>query len=1225
MELFRAEYEAKLPKAWGKEIYLRLKAREEDSKNNFKAPRPHILEALKSVPTEKGPCDATELLTTLSPDDLCDFFMRLPHCQSLIMKDWNEIDNKVLRSISITMGKNLTELNFSNSKISATHLEILLANCKSLKKLHLSNCSTVDYACMLWFARAGGKTLTELYVDNCTKFKVEPMLAVCGAIGLNAPSMRRLQMLDLHGSPIEDAGLKHFPKFASHIRYMNLEKCSKITDKSFVLLAKAMKNLEVLNVGFCLNLSNDSIIALASSCPKLVSVNLNRLAKVNDHGIISLIHNCPSLQAMNLAGMRNLTENTLAEIALKLPGILMINFTGCGHISLRGLRALVEGLGFVEISQTFFGVKPVDEHVEKKLDANLDMIYDTAAKRITGLLHNNVVKKEMKQTFMLLKRDRSAAIIQEYMHRYTCRQHFYKQWYNKRIFYASSTIQRVWRGIWGRDKADLQKDVMHEFWKNAPCAVDIQRCFRGHKVRRRYFHVADALREMYQIRQVEAETALAVRFQSGARTYLTNKRVKAMIELRRRRGIDEYNAMVMLQCCGRMFNAKMRVWKKKMDLARYHEVRYAAATRIQHFQKAVMGKYKARQSRAEQGMAKRKRLKAAIDCQRYYRGHLSRQRIRRRKIKLAVRYFAAAQIQRIYRGSRIMYWRDMRINTIAAFVLDRQYLERRERIHASRERYKQFLLDNRKDSASEADDEDDVPVHDWVEHFDENSQRKYWVSQHYNQVTYDEPETVHAMENAMVNCRVKVYWVVQGVWYDGTVTRFNIRKMRHKIEYDDGDTEWINIEEEQDRIQVQEVDGSWTTYLLYQPPALKNEMRKATEKKERGDFKIQAHKEANQWEVIEAVNDDEAHMFISQETGEIRTGSASALKWVVQDDGHGFPCFYNTETEVIVYEDPRFVDNVSLDLKKQRQYVMGELRYAVYFCKELWEKYDDAVKTPDATGRKARFMAHMIRKSDKPRHMISFLLRARKLFKKSTVVDAPIDKGVEQEIEYATWLAERFAPIIEYSNEKALEARDMKLHITTKLRAKGESKVYCRTCKRETRRHLDFCPSCGAKQLDLIKEGSEDDPTLIKDSISVESNTDENAEVNIITNGLENYEEYKPSSNTGMVYDMSKTSDGDDQEDEDEDGASTNNDDVGTFDADEGSLQSGSASMVAGSEDGSNSKEGRRVTFNEVLDVQEAGSIVTDNNSLESGSVVNENEDEVEDDIGDEDDDEDDD
>ena len=59
---------------------------------------------------------------------------------------------------------------------------------------------------MLWFARAGGKTLTELYVDNCTKFKVEPMLAVCGAIGLNAPSMRRLQMLDLHGSPIEDAG-----------------------------------------------------------------------------------------------------------------------------------------------------------------------------------------------------------------------------------------------------------------------------------------------------------------------------------------------------------------------------------------------------------------------------------------------------------------------------------------------------------------------------------------------------------------------------------------------------------------------------------------------------------------------------------------------------------------------------------------------------------------------------------------------------------------------------------------------------------------------------------------------------------------------------------------------------------------------------------------------------------------------------------------------------------
>ena len=71
----------------------------------------------------------------------------------------------------------------------------------------------------------------------------------------------------------------------------------------------------------------------------------------------------------------------------------------------------------------------------------------------------------------------------------------------------------------------------------------------------------------------------------------------------------------------------------------------------------------------------------------------------------------------------------MRLNVIAAYVLDRQYLERRGynkifflfwihsyhadpsiwyllgAVEASRLRYKQFVEDNRRDSASEPDDE----------------------------------------------------------------------------------------------------------------------------------------------------------------------------------------------------------------------------------------------------------------------------------------------------------------------------------------------------------------------------------------------------------------------------------------------------------------------------------------------------------------------------------------
>ena len=86
--------------------------------------------------------------------------------------------------------------------------------------------------------------------------------------------------------------------------------------------------------------------------------------------------------------MRLLTESTLAEICLKCPTILMLNITGCGLISLKGLRAAVQGLQYVEVGETFFGFKPIEAHVEKKLSHNLELVVDTAARRITRGLKN---------------------------------------------------------------------------------------------------------------------------------------------------------------------------------------------------------------------------------------------------------------------------------------------------------------------------------------------------------------------------------------------------------------------------------------------------------------------------------------------------------------------------------------------------------------------------------------------------------------------------------------------------------------------------------------------------------------------------------------------------------------------------------------------------------------------------------------------------------------------
>ena len=90
------------------------------------------------------------------------------------------------------------------------------------------------------------------------------------------------------------------------------------------------------------------------------------------------------------------------------------------------------------------------------------------------------------------------------------------------------------------------------------------------------------------------------------------------------------------------------------------------------------------------------------------------------------------------------------------------------------------------------------------------------------------------------------------------------------------------------------------------------------------------------------INSSSSIMFISEITGEIRTASEGGEEWVVQDDGHGFPCFYNPNTDETVFDDPRFLDDESADVEKQKEFVLQEMRYAAYFCKEYWEKYSTA-------------------------------------------------------------------------------------------------------------------------------------------------------------------------------------------------------------------------------------------------------------------------------------------
>lgn len=571
-------------------------------------------------------------------------------------------------------------------------------------------------------------------------------------------------------------------------------------------------------------------------------------------------------------------------------------------------------------------------------------------------------------------------------------------------------IQRVWRGYCGRVRAAAMRKQRQEMLTLTPHVLRLQKIFRGHRSRRINKYVAEVMREVYDVRRREAEVGIAVRFQSCGRRFLARRRILAIRELTHRRREDEYAAAVVMQNLVRMYVSKVKYKNIRLQNMRVGDMRSRAAARIQAFYRASKGKYNSKLTRKEMLMIARRRLNATIILQRFMRGHWARQEYNKRRIARAVRYFAAREIQRVFRGRRVLPWRDMRLNIIASFVLDRQYIERMDRVAACRMRYKNYLIDIRRDSASESEDEDPEMNMKWTKAFDYKCNKEYWINIETGDVTYEEPFDELEVKKSLVGARVRVLWVVQGEWFEGTVARYHVRKNRYRIEYDDGDHEWMHLEHEKERVQIQLDDGSWTMFLLFQPDSVKAQMEKIAERRRIHEYQEQAYRDAQQWRVV-SDDPNEKLMFISDITGVIRTGAPDAMQWVIQDDGNGYPCFYNISTGDIDYEDPRFVDDPESDIAFQRQFVMQELRYAMYFCKDLLDKHK--INTYMNNPQKTKHHLKVITRSNKVKLLTAFLIRAKALYKPTSVVDKPIDPLVNQELEYAAWLAGELAALID--------------------------------------------------------------------------------------------------------------------------------------------------------------------------------------------------------------------
>ena len=1067
MELHREEYNLRKPPNWGEILYQNLKTRaKETAEKGVKPPRPNILKLIASQPVVVGPLDGTAALDKLNEDEQCSFFSQYPDCKSLILKGWTKMSEKVLRCISITMGENLEELDLSYSHVRAPQLDILIARVTKLKVVKVAHCPNIDSALIAVLARQGQKSITELYAEKCPLLKSEPLLYLAGTIGFNPPKLFKLRALDLGECPVEDGALKAVGSCCKQIRFLNLNQCVTLTDAGVIALVKENPKLRLVNLACVSDITNKSVVAIATSCPELQSLNISKCVNVSNKGVHALANNCPKLQALNLSGLIRVNEEPLVNLVTSCLGLLLLNVNGCERVTVKGIKAIVQGKGYIEMGVSFLGFQPVDEHVEKKLSGHLVMLREMAEQEIRDNERRIKREEEERQRKRAELEFKSCVALQKCMWRYHLRMGFWRMWQERRRQEGATSMQRVFRGTLGRAIFREKLAQRRFFLANTPSALKIQRTVRGHIARVHNPLVARAMRDLYLNRRREAQAAIAVRLQATGRRYLAIKRSLAYREVVKRRDFDEHNAIMALQMLGRRYVAYRELKRRKFERARRDALWSRCARKIQKFYNDCMNRYLSKLKGKALMAAGHKKWRMTLLLQRSVRGYFGRCKVNALRIKKAFMNFAATKIQKIFRSARILYWRDMRLNVIAAYALDRQYIERRSSVAASRLRYKQFVDKNRRDSASDSEEKDDVYDQIWVEKFDAKKKKPYWYCEADNIVTYDEPKVGDAHEKAMIGQRVRVYWIVQLQWYEGYVSEFHRRKRRHRIEYDDGDHEWVDFNQEHERVQVQLEDGSWVMYLTFQTEDQKAEWAKLDKLKENERLKKQSWDDVLCWKMVL----DDRHgldgriMYISTKTGEMRTGAPFSENWVIQDDGIGFPCFFNLTNGETLHEDPRFIEDTDEDINAQREYVLAEATYAMYFCKEFYERYAEAVESGDK--RTQHMMCLRVLNSSKPKHMASFLIRATGLYKRQSVMDrAGMNEDVHQQLEYMKWLSARMDEMANFALSLRSEREAKKKETVEWINANSGKVLICPKCKRRTQRHLDFCPKCGRKNI----------------------------------------------------------------------------------------------------------------------------------------------------------------
>uniref|UniRef100_K3WKC7 F-box/LRR-repeat protein 15-like leucin rich repeat domain-containing protein n=1 Tax=Globisporangium ultimum (strain ATCC 200006 / CBS 805.95 / DAOM BR144) TaxID=431595 RepID=K3WKC7_GLOUD len=759
---------------------------------------------------------ANQAKTNLSQLSKAEELRKCQYYSTLILSGCENFTPVGIRSFIHVIGSVIRRLDYSKSVMSIDILKVMASGIEQLEVLDFSWCHLLKSDCVHEFISCCNAYLTKLNLSNCPSLDDDALGWISGTLGPQGSltQCKRLLSLDIsYTKSISDRGLAALGHGCCTLQFLNMEGLEKITDSGILKLVQGCKSLRVLSLRKCMQLTNNTLVHIGAYCRQLRSLNVCGCFHFSSAGLLAMVRGTSQLQSLNLEGCLNMREDILAAVATHCLSLQILNINGCQEITDNGIGTLTEHLPFVQRAQHYRGLEPKQDGLKLKFSIQQKTIANSAALRIQAVYRGHVDRKVAASwRIQMIETPASKKIRKSYVC-WRLNTELDKRVKRTKLVNSSVVkIQALIRGVFCRvalERASIEEQRI-KYWSTF--AVKLQAVYRSHWTRKHFRVVYKTIDRYRKEQELLKREAAVVQLQRAFRARFHRSRLDDLMAINQQRRQERQNAATTLQ---RLFRSRAarkayNALRAAVELQRAHVrklIRYAIKLQSQwrgHHARRQITRYqlelKERETRKHNAAS---RINAGV------RGYFGRRVAQQERVVFQTRLHAAKRIQRAWRrfktpsAERINL--EKMFHQMKAHMLDEGDMAMRKQQEILKKT--RALIDQ--DSASEPESDDD-----WRDFQDEYGDQ-FWFSPSRKQRLYMRPND-NAHERTMLGMQCRVFWPLEQQWFNGVITRYNRVKSKHRVEYEDGDHEWLCFHVEGSRIQL--FNGyCWCMATMFEP------------------------------------------------------------------------------------------------------------------------------------------------------------------------------------------------------------------------------------------------------------------------------------------------------------------------------------------------------------------------------------------------------------------------